>query len=263
MSEILTLVTNSMKNDLRSGNQYVVGLALTAAGNIGSPEMMRNLAPEIDRRMRDRNPYIRKKAALCALRVVHKVPELAEDFYERVGTLLNDRNHGVFINGVALVSRVVTDPELEDLASNFKTISVAKKMVKRLESLVRSGYQPEYDVAGITDPFCQVAILRLLRYLGQNDSELSEVMSDILAQVATNTDGNKNTANAILYECVSTWCFSSTRIAHSHRKKSNTNSIVTKTRTLTNALEHRYDHEHRIRKRTARLGSESSRTIPS
>ena len=236
MSEILTLVTNSMKNDLRSGNQYVVGLALTAAGNIGSPEMMRNLAPEIDRRMRDRNPYIRKKAALCALRVVHKVPELAEDFYERVGTLLNDRNHGVFINGVALVSRVVTDPELEDLASNFKTISVAKKMVKRLETLVRSGYQPEYDVAGITDPFLQVAILRLLRYLGQNDSELSEVMSDILAQVATNTDGNKNTANAILYECVSTWCFSSrinlsmchkniTRVAHSYRKKSNTTRL--------------------------------------
>ena len=203
-TEILTLVTNSMKNDLRSDNQYVVGLALTAAGNIGSPEMMRNLAPEIDRRMRDRNPYIRKKAALCALRVVRKVPELAEDFYERVGALLNDRNHGVFINGVALVSRVVTDPELEDLASNFKTISIAKKMVKRLESLVRSGYQPEYDVAGITDPFLQVAILRLLRYLGENDSELSEVMSDILAQVATNTDGNKNTANAILYECVST-----------------------------------------------------------
>ena len=232
MSEILTLVTNSMKNDLRSGNQYVVGLALTAAGNIGSPEMMRNLAPEIDRRMRDRNPYIRKKAALCALRVVHKVPELAEDFYERVGTLLNDRNHGVFINGVALVSRVVTDPELEDLASNFKTISVAKKMVKRLETLVRSGYQPEYDVAGITDPFLQVAILRLLRYLGQNDSELSEVMSDILAQVATNTDGNKNTANAILYECVSTWCSSLTIISlfscfnyTSHSKNPNTPTL--------------------------------------
>ena len=195
MSEILTLVTNSMKNDLRSGNQYVVGLALTAAGNIGSPEMMRNLAPEIDRRMRDRNPYIRKKAALCALRVVHKVPELAEDFYERVGTLINDRNHGVFINGVAFVSRVVTDRTRRSRLQ-LQDDLVAKKMVKRLENLVRSGYQPEYDVAD----YRSVSSSRNTEtssILGTERLELSEVMSDILL-VATNTDGNKNTANAIL-----------------------------------------------------------------
>ena len=33
---------------------------------------------------------------------------------------------------------------------------MVKKLVKRLNSLSRSGYQPAYDVSGITDPFLQV-----------------------------------------------------------------------------------------------------------
>lgn len=202
MSEILTLVTNSMKNDLRHKSKYVVGLALTAAGNIGSHEMMRNLAPEIDKLMKSQNPFIRKKAALCALRVIQKVPELAEDLVENISALMNDRNHAVVLNGINLVIYIIkNEPELVD---NFKTMSMVKKMVRRLTGLVRSGYQPEYDISGITDPFLQVAILRLLRLLGEGDAELSEAMSDILAQVATNTESNKNTGNAILYECVLT-----------------------------------------------------------
>lgn len=34
--ELLTLVTNSLKNDLNHANPYVVGLSLTAVGNIAS-----------------------------------------------------------------------------------------------------------------------------------------------------------------------------------------------------------------------------------
>eukprot|EP00939_MAST-03C_sp_MAST-3C-sp1_P001159 g1159.t1 len=202
MSEILTLVTNSMQNDLRHKNQFVVGLALSAAGNIGSHEMMRNLAPEIDKHLRSQNPFIRKKAAICALRLVQKVPELAEDFCERILALLNDRNHAVLLNGVTLVLYLLRNEP--DLVGNFKTMSLVKKMVRRLTGLVRSGYQPEYDISGITDPFLQVSILKLMRFLGKGDAELSEAMSDILAQVATNTEANKNTGIAILYECVLT-----------------------------------------------------------
>lgn len=45
-------------------------------------------------------------------------------------------------------------------------------------------------------------ILKLLRILGKNDTDSSDAMNDILAQVATNTESNKNVGYTILYETV-------------------------------------------------------------
>jgi AP-1 complex subunit gamma-1 len=81
---------------------------------------------------------------------------------------------------------------------------LAGGLVRALKGLTTSGYAPEHDVSGITDPFLQVKILRFLRVLGRGDAATSELINDILAQVATNTDSSKNVGNAILYEAVLT-----------------------------------------------------------
>ncbi|KAH9845100.1 Adaptin C-terminal domain [Teratosphaeria destructans] len=204
--EVLTLVTNSLKNDLNHSNQYIVGLALCTLGNIASVEMSRDLFPEVETILSSSNPYIRRKAALCAMRICRKVPDLQEHFLEKSKLLLNDRNHGVLLSGLTLVVSMCEADEEEGgeqgVVEMFRPLTGS--LVKVLKGLSQSGYAPEHDVTGITDPFLQVKILRLLRVLGRGDPQTSEQINDILAQVATNTESSKNVGNSILYEAVLT-----------------------------------------------------------
>ncbi|XXG73082.1 hypothetical protein AAC387_Pa07g2060 [Persea americana] len=196
--EVLMLVTNSLKQDLNHGNQYIVGLALCALGNICSAEMARDLAPEVEKLLQSRDQNIRKKAALCSIRIVRKVPDLAENFMGPATTLLKEKHHGVLITGVQLCTELckASTEALDYLRKHTDSL------VRVLKDLMASPYAPEYDISGITDPFLQIRILRLLRMLGQGDADCSDCMNDILAQVAAKTESNKNAGNAILYECV-------------------------------------------------------------
>lgn len=168
--------------------------------------MSRDLFPEIEKLITTANPYIRRKAALCAMRICRKVPDLQEHFIDNAKLLLNDRNHGVLLCGLTLVTSMCEADEAEGGEEGVVEIfrPLVGTLVKTLKGLASSGYAPEHDVTGITDPFLQVRILRLLRVLGKGDAATSEQINDILAQVATNTDSSKNVGNSILYEAVLT-----------------------------------------------------------
>jgi len=198
---------------MNHSNMFAVGLALCTFANIASEEMSRDLANEIEKLLGSSNTYIRKKvimhfascylllttyqAALCALRVVKKVPDIADHFTAKAKNLLTDRNHGVLLTAITLVTELVqiNNSCLEEFRSvrfpiNFFEIvlrdcplQAVPLLVRNLKSLVTTNYSPEHDVSGITDPFLQVKILRLLRLLGKGDEQASETMNDILAQV--------------------------------------------------------------------------------
>jgi AP-1 complex subunit gamma-1 len=168
--------------------------------------MSRDLFSEIEKLVSTNNTYIRRKAALCAMRICRKVPDLQEHFIEKAAALLSDRNHGVLLCGLTLVTSMCEADEEEGgeegIVDKYKQF--VPILVRTLKSLATSGYAPEHDVTGITDPFLQVKILALLRVLVRGDPEGTEQINDILAQVATNTDSTKNVGNSILYEAVRT-----------------------------------------------------------
>ncbi|XP_061336000.1 AP-1 complex subunit gamma-1-like isoform X3 [Pezoporus flaviventris] len=166
--DVHLLMTNCIKNDLNHSTQYVQGLALCTLGCMGSSEMCRDLAGEVEKLLKTSNSYLRKKAALCAVHVIRKVPELMEMFLPATKNLLNEKNHGVLHTSVVLLTEMCE--RSPDMLAHFR----------------------------------KVRILRLLRILGRNDDDSSEAMNDILAQVATNTETSKNVGNAILYETVLT-----------------------------------------------------------
>lgn len=213
-ADVLMLATNSLKNDLNSENRFISGLALCAIGNLATADMSRDLAPEVDKHLSSGKPYLRKKACLAMARCLTKCPDMAEDFVDRIVSLLNDRSHGVLITVVQLMTRVlVVDDEHrasegdgadDESACRTAFLRLVPTLVKLLRNLLSMGYSPDHDVGGISDPFLQVQILTLLRLLGADDPRASDEMNDVLAQVATNTETAKNAGNAILYECVQT-----------------------------------------------------------
>ncbi|KAI5103905.1 AP-1 complex subunit gamma-like 2, partial [Silurus meridionalis] len=194
------LITNSIKNDLSHGSQHVQSLALCTLACMGSAEMCRDLAPEIERLLKSSSSYIRKKAALCAVHIVRKIPDTAEMFTPVASSLLSERNHGVLHGAIVLITELC-DRNPDTLEQFRKSVP---QLVQIMKDLVTSGYSPEHNIAGISDPFLQIRILRLLRILGRSNDAASDLMNDLLAQVATNTDSSKTAGSAVLYETVLT-----------------------------------------------------------
>ena len=198
-SDILLLSSNIIKKDLTSNNKYIVAAALNTIGEIGTPDMCRDMCPEIIKCLNSSNPYIKKKAALALSKVVRSCPELIETIENNLGTIFEDKNHGVLLSGLALVEQV--------FKAEPKTVKKYKKylspMIKYLKNLISTSYAPEYDVNGITDPFLQVRILEILGFFGRASSKENEELEALLNSIPSNTDTTrKNTGNSVLYELV-------------------------------------------------------------
>uniref|UniRef100_A0A452UJV3 AP-1 complex subunit gamma n=1 Tax=Ursus maritimus TaxID=29073 RepID=A0A452UJV3_URSMA len=181
------LITNSIKNDLSQGIQAVQGLALCTLSTVGSAEMCWDLATEVEKLLLQPGSYVRKKAVLTAVHMIRKVPELSNIFLPPCAQLQEHQPRG------------------EGYPAALKHFrKVVPQLVQILRTLVMTGYSTEHSISGVSDPFLQVQILRLLRILGRNHEESSETMNDLLAQVATNTDTSRNAGNAVLFETVLT-----------------------------------------------------------
>ncbi|XP_066884800.1 AP-1 complex subunit gamma-like 2 isoform X7 [Kogia breviceps] len=162
--------------------------------------MCRDLATEVEKLLLQPSAYVRKKAVLTAVHMIRKVPELSDIFLPPCAQLLHEHHHGILMGTITLITELC---ERSPVAlKHFR--KMVPQLVHILQTLVTTGYCTEHSISGVSDPFLQVQILRLLRILGRNHEESSETMNDLLAQVATNTDTSRNAGNAVLFETVLT-----------------------------------------------------------
>ena len=105
---MMNLVINSIRNDLvGSYDDAATSLALVSIANGSGIELMNALHVEVQRVLVSPNatPAVRKKAALCLLRLIRQLPDsiASADFAEHIATLLQDRHLGVLTSTMSLL----------------------------------------------------------------------------------------------------------------------------------------------------------------
>lgn len=201
--EVLTLVENHMKADMNSENVLLRAVALNAAANIASEDMARDIIEDVMRLIKNFNPYLRKKACLCGLRLVRKVPEFSEYFLEELYSMFHDRYASSLMCALALANYCLQTPLGNAYIERYRTlIPDAVRQLRALANICRAG---EYTIdSAVTDPFLQIKLLEFMRILGRNDAKVSDIVHEALVVLPNALIVEKNVTHAVRYECART-----------------------------------------------------------
>ncbi|GLT51295.1 hypothetical protein SLA2020_247150 [Shorea laevis] len=204
--DFLRLAINTVRNDIIGRNETFQCLALTMVGNIGGREFAESLAPDVQKLLLSSScrPLVRKKAALCLLRLYRKNPDVVnvDGWVDRMAQLLDERDLGVLTSSMSLFVALVSN-------NHEAYWTCLPKCVKILERLARNQDVPqEYTYYGIPSPWLQVKTMRALQYFPTiEDPNTRRVLFEVLQRILMGTDVvknvNKNNAShAVLFEAL-------------------------------------------------------------
>ncbi|RLN38657.1 AP-2 complex subunit alpha-2-like [Panicum miliaceum] len=179
---------------------------LRMVGNIGGKEFSESLAPDVQKLLISSScrPVVRKKAALCLLRLYRKNPDVVniDGWADQMAQLLDERDLGVLTSVMSLFVSLVSN--------NAEAYwNCLPKCVRILERLARNQDIPqEYTYYGIPSPWLQVKTMRALQYFPTiEDPNARRALFEVLQRILMGTDVvknvNKNNAShAVLFEAL-------------------------------------------------------------
>ena len=221
--ELMTLVVNSMRNDLIGQLIHGQTLALAAVSNIGGNDLAEALAGDVQRlilgtmetkqynnvavsaeeEVRNKS-LVCKKAVLCLLRLYRTNPDClqADDWMKRLARLLEDRDLGVVTSVMSLLLGLASSnpPFFEPLVPYV--ISILNRLV------VTRSCSADYLYYRTPCPWLQVKCLRLLQYYKMPAEKtqaelLNEVLGNILIKTEVSESQNKSNADhSVLFEAI-------------------------------------------------------------
>nr|KYP61561.1 AP-3 complex subunit delta-1 [Cajanus cajan] len=81
---VLLLITNQLRKDLSSANHFEVSLALECLSRIATPDLARDLTPELFNLLSTARVFVRKKAIAVVLRLFDKYPDAVRVCFKRL-----------------------------------------------------------------------------------------------------------------------------------------------------------------------------------
>ena len=195
-SELTVLITHTITKDLQNPDPKIQSLALALLANIGSAEMCQTVSADVQKLIESRDATVMKRAAMAAVRIVDRVPELAENFKPSVQRLFKHGSHGVIIAAINLMTHIINaDPAF--VKSWEKFAPVFTKILKQLSNTKPSR---EFAFTIFNDPFLQIKFMKILAILKKPSDDLD----DALEAITTGVEIKRNTGRALLFQAVET-----------------------------------------------------------
>lgn len=215
---MMTLIMNSMRNDLLSNNLAGITLALAAIGNIGGVELADSLSEDIEHVILNpfehrgdvqlNNPLIVKKACMCLLQMYRANPDCVDieswpkKFFGRFSA---ETDLGVLLSSMnLLVGFTSIRPDLFQ-----PLVPTVVSLLNRL--VVEKDCSSDYLYYRIPSPWLQVKCIHFLQYFelptdpkvfGTLKEILDRIIKD-LDEVVENVSVNKSNAeNCVLFEAI-------------------------------------------------------------
>ena len=106
--DLAIMAVNTFVKDASDGNPLIRALAVRTMGCIRVQQITEYLTMPLLKCLRDEDPYVRKTAAICVVKLFDINPELVQEqgFLELVVNLVSDQNPSVVANAVACLSEI-------------------------------------------------------------------------------------------------------------------------------------------------------------
>eukprot|EP00201_Polytomella_parva_P006204 CAMPEP_0175083532 /NCGR_PEP_ID=MMETSP0052_2-20121109/27451_1 /TAXON_ID=51329 ORGANISM="Polytomella parva, Strain SAG 63-3" /NCGR_SAMPLE_ID=MMETSP0052_2 /ASSEMBLY_ACC=CAM_ASM_000194 /LENGTH=1189 /DNA_ID=CAMNT_0016355025 /DNA_START=55 /DNA_END=3620 /DNA_ORIENTATION=- len=213
--EFLRLAINAIHRDLNSRNEAFQCLALSFIGTISGAEMAEALTQDVIKLLTagGARPVVKKRAALCLLRLIRKAPPeaqpiAADTFGPILNALLEERDLGLLLSTVTLLWGILQ----RSGTAGYETCQ--SRVLRVLERLISSKDRvaSEYLYYGIPSPWLQTKCLRTLSFFPPPESPserklLTDILNAIInytsSEASKNVNPNKaNALNAALFEAI-------------------------------------------------------------
>jgi len=164
--DILMLVVNSIKNDMITGNEHVIALALNTVANIGGSEFADNLFGDISKMVLSPSThcsaYIKRKACICLLRLYRRDNDTLqpEPWRKKLGALFHDKDIGLLTSVSGFMIGILEQGSfpVEEWAE------ILPSVVQCLSNMVQGDCPEHYEYYHVPAPWLQTKLLRILQF---------------------------------------------------------------------------------------------------